>query len=375
MHQIFGQMRIEERFPDAQGSLLLEKIFKIYQIGDLTDVEWLLPSGGRAIIDRPINSRRHAVVDNTYAQSILTRGVVEGVRGEPWMLFSENQSMPLLAITWASLSRSFYFALETAPTNPFIVSSLRTGLRRVRRLHEKCPADVIEFLRDYHNQFHEGCRFSFVELLSSIPSMEEGWKAAKAKLGVTSRLGAGASLANTDVMTYEKLYWQHIRSAHEGKVTSWKQYDSAKALVHVLVRLRLWDDFLSFCQAKVNFLQTGLNHESTIISLHGIMVAITTKFEKIHDANDKELIKVALKEGCKFALPLSCGSDEIQLPWLFEKTNIQIISRIHTAMSESKVYQDAAAAKAKAERPVSAPTIAQASIGCKGRLRLALCPR
>lgn len=266
MHQLYGRMRIDERFPDEGGSLRLDRIFACYQIGPLTDTAWFMPDGSRSIIDHGINSRRHAVVDNVYAQSILTRGVVDGVRGEPWMIFSEGQQLPLQAITWASLSRSFYHAAQMEPDNKFIKNALKAGLRRCRRLHENTPDDVIAWLRDYHNQFHGGARFSFTELLTEIPEIEEGWVAYRTQHGITARLGAGTAGGDSKTaVTYEKVYWQWVKANHDGKVSSWKQYDSAKSLVHGLKKMKIWDSFLELCQSRVNFLQNGLNHETVLI--------------------------------------------------------------------------------------------------------------
>ena len=57
-----------------------------------------------------MNSRRHDVWDSELADSILERGMVTGVAGEPWMQFSESFTFPLRAITWGSRCRAFYKA-------------------------------------------------------------------------------------------------------------------------------------------------------------------------------------------------------------------------------------------------------------------------
>ena len=351
MNQLYGKMRIEDRFPDEDGALRLQRIFKIYQVGELEDVKWFQEDGSKAIISHPINSRRHTVVDNAYTQSILTRGIVEGVRGEPWLAYSRGQNLPMLAISWGSLSRSFYHAVEIASSNPFVLSALAAGLRGCRRLHERTPEDVIAWLRDYHNQFHGGASYSFAELLTDITEIEEGWVAYKTKNGITARLGAGSS---GNSLTYEKLYWQWVQKNHDGKVSSWKQYDSAKSLVHTLMRLRLWDEFMKFCQTQVNYLQHGLSQEAALISLHAISVTITAKFEKILP---QQFLRIAILEGVKYALPLieppgnvDADTSVWRTEWLFEKPNATSIQKILTSMESSKVYYQTDAPACKRQK-------------------------
>ena len=71
-------------------------------------------------------------------------------------------------ITWGTLSTAFYEAHVMAPDNENVVASLAEGLPNAAVYHSRTPADVIRFLRDYHNQFHNGSGYSVIELLQDI---------------------------------------------------------------------------------------------------------------------------------------------------------------------------------------------------------------
>ncbi|CAK9053779.1 unnamed protein product, partial [Durusdinium trenchii] len=68
-----------------------------------------------------------------YVTSCKQRGIVEGVRGEPWLVMPAPDSLgekkgPYLALSFGSLTESFYTALLEEPNNENLKLSLTRGL-------------------------------------------------------------------------------------------------------------------------------------------------------------------------------------------------------------------------------------------------------
>ena len=119
----------------------------------------------KAITRHPLNSRFQSGVKQAYIASLKMRGIVEGVRGEAWMMGS---STGYLALSFASLTESFYMALEDDPCNESLLLTLNKGLE-CRLLSNKMPSNIVRYLVNLHNRFHSGSGTSFVELVKMVP--------------------------------------------------------------------------------------------------------------------------------------------------------------------------------------------------------------
>lgn len=129
----------------------------------------------RNIARHPCNSRQQSGVKAAYVTSCKQRGIVEGVRGEPWLVMPAPDSLgekkgPYLALSFGSLTESFYTALLEEPNNENLKLSLTRGLES-RLIHHATPTAVLKFLVSYHNRFHSGSANSFLDVLWLVPDV------------------------------------------------------------------------------------------------------------------------------------------------------------------------------------------------------------
>ena len=131
----------------------------------------------RNIVRHKTNPRQHEGVKKQYIQSVKMRGIVEDVRGGLWAVEAErverNGHMttgPAQAVTFGSLTESFYAALHEEPENPMLLQSLSKGLE-ARILSAKTLMSVLKYLVTFHNHFHAGAATSFVELVQMVPDV------------------------------------------------------------------------------------------------------------------------------------------------------------------------------------------------------------
>eukprot|EP00971_Amphidinium_carterae_P325981 6456573-Amphidinium_carterae.1 len=75
-------------------------------------------------------------------------------------------------------------------------ASVEKGLPGCRILHPNTPNNVLQWLRDYHNQFHGGHSRTPSELLLHVDTMEEAWSAQRTVIGITAKSKG-----------YESQYW------------------------------------------------------------------------------------------------------------------------------------------------------------------------
>ena len=104
----------------------------------------------RNIIRHPLNSRQQSSVRLAYVASCKARGVVEGVRGEAWLMQpspsdSIQEKTPYLALSYGSLSEAFYQACCDSPDNDNLMVSVKKGLE-ARILSQGTPPVVVRLL-------------------------------------------------------------------------------------------------------------------------------------------------------------------------------------------------------------------------------------
>jgi len=137
-----------------------------------------IPSDPRMknIVRHRLNNRVQNGVRECYKQSVKLRGIVEGVRGEPWVCEpgidpkTGEKAGPYEALSFASLVESFYSALDEDGENPNLRLTLNKGLE-CRILHSRAPPAVLKYLVHLHNRFHQGSSTSFVDLLGVVPDV------------------------------------------------------------------------------------------------------------------------------------------------------------------------------------------------------------
>ena len=196
---------INARYPDLEGQLLLNRVIEDFAIHQEENVPLFTtdPSTGQP---QPLcaphvdNHRKQQLVVDSYKQSVLQHGVVWGVRGSPWAMYSAGNRPPYHMLTWGTMVRGIYDALQQDPTNSNPrLKELRTGgLRKCMLFHWQTPSDVRSFLRDFHNQFGGGSTNHFISWLKCCLDCEARWKAS----ALAQEGGAGG---------YSSRRWKYIQ--------------------------------------------------------------------------------------------------------------------------------------------------------------------
>lgn len=129
----------------------------------------------RNIIRHELNNRYQSGVKQAYKVSLRMRGIVEGARGEAWLLQPEvdlngEKVSGYKALSFASLTESFYASLTEDSGNENLLMSLSKGLE-CRILSNRMPGAIIRYLVNLHNRFHKGSGTSFVELIKMVPDV------------------------------------------------------------------------------------------------------------------------------------------------------------------------------------------------------------
>eukprot|EP00959_Pyramimonas_sp_CCMP1952_P387427 8119238-Pyramimonas_sp.AAC.1 len=85
--------------------------------------------------------------------------------------------MPALMVTYGALSRAVYKAAKKWPENRMVQVSLTRGLRNATLFDSRTPKDVIRWLRDWHNEFHNGSRFTLLQYWEHLNDMSAEYQA------------------------------------------------------------------------------------------------------------------------------------------------------------------------------------------------------
>ena len=85
---VFSVRQIKHEVPDSNAPLVT--------------VPWFLEDGSRAIVRHPANKRSQKSVKEKYKRGILTHGILEGCRGEAWLV-AQGHGQPYLAVTFGTL--------------------------------------------------------------------------------------------------------------------------------------------------------------------------------------------------------------------------------------------------------------------------------
>lgn len=217
-------------------------------------IPWFGPHGDKNCIPHPENIRRHDTVVQEYIESVNEHGVVQDCRGRLYAVQSSVDGAPgtmaggypLQLITWGTLGRAFYLAVEqdVNQKNEQIQTSLCRGLSSICVLDHRTPPDVYNFLKWYHNQFHEGQGDSFLQLLSDVPEIEAGFVA----WSTTSHPGPRSLKKSESQQVAE-----YLEERCKGKFNSWNEYDMTKVIFHELRDAKIYQELCDLASKVVNF--------------------------------------------------------------------------------------------------------------------------
>eukprot|EP00969_Alexandrium_andersonii_P259015 11452528-Alexandrium_andersonii.AAC.1 len=156
---------IQKRYPGLEGKVLLDKIVRTYGVHNDITLPFFDKHEHRALFRHPRNQRLQTLVETNYKNSILDKGIMQGVRGTAWCTYSKGRTLPYLMVTYGTLSSAFYRAHTEQPYNANVVSTLNSGIAHAIVFHEDTPDDVLDFLKEEHNSYHTGAHTSFLETL------------------------------------------------------------------------------------------------------------------------------------------------------------------------------------------------------------------
>ena len=286
--RIYGpRNNIHERFPGLTGLRLLNKVNSWYRVPPKNrHVKLFSEDGARLFEMQSDNIRDQKVVEDDYVRSVLTKGNVSGVRGQPWAVLSEGEQPPFNLISYGTLARAIYRAAQAEPDNPNVLATLEQGLENLQVYSSKTPIDVIRWLRDFHNEFHGGSGFTVLELLKLVEKIEAQWKAHATLKGL--------SVSNV------KAREEWINSAYPGKVASNHNYCEAKATIHAMRRLGVYDEVTKMIGQLCDFNDRGLKNDELVSALHELTVIMEGKFRV---SMAKPMQRIIIAESIKFMIP------------------------------------------------------------------------
>ena len=234
-----------------------------------------------------------------------------------------------------------YIAHSRQPDNEMVKRSINAGLQHATLFKPETPTDVLEWLRDWHNEFHCGTGHTFLQLFAIIPTIEAAWRSHTIKEGITARHGKNGKKAS-------ELCFEFIKDKFpQAKVTCMSLFDCSKCFIHSLGRLGLMKEFTSFMGAACQFNNPALRAEATVYNFHALMICIS-KFDGDYTTNSMQQVAM---ECMAFMVPLTGSALNYvsrKPPWALEKFDNTIIARLKTTMEESVVMKRARAAEDKA---------------------------
>ncbi|CAL1146288.1 unnamed protein product [Cladocopium goreaui] len=235
-----------DEFQGLKGHLLVEAVFGKYGAGTAT-IPWLLNGKERAIKPDSTNRPIMESLAEAYADRILTSGLNVDCSGRAWMVFGQNNSLPVHAITFNHRSEAMYRALTRDPESPYVKKALSTGLESVRMLRPDTPDSVRRMLCSMHNQYHEGTGETWLALLDKAEELMEAWDA--------KNNGPGGSGLTTRHKEYDTCLERFLFK--EKQATAWggslNFFKSTTILNNYLTKFAVKDEVRRFCNERMNF--------------------------------------------------------------------------------------------------------------------------
>ena len=152
--------------------------------------------GSRKIWRAQCNQRRQRATTGKYKKSVLARGIVPGVRGDAFFTLSPENLEPFDAVTFGSLTDSFYLAAAEDPKNGYIKHIIENGIE-CWVLDGRMPETVKEWVKFYHNKFHCGSELTVGEALSKTVSVHNQWRVYADTRGICAHAVAGGTSYQT----------------------------------------------------------------------------------------------------------------------------------------------------------------------------------
>ena len=302
------------------------------------------------IVPHELNFRHQDQVERKYTNSLRRFGNVPGVRGEPWFQVSQGGGAPYKAITYSTLSRSMYRAVEEDPANPLIIASIERGLPNCILFDENMPDDCVGWLRDWHNSFHEGSSVSFLELLKLVKDAHADWVAHADASGLKTRsCGSGEN-------SYEARRYKFVTEQHPNKWDSRNHFEATLAVYNYLKDKSVYENVCTILGDITDFTKRGFRGDIALHNMHSITTCMR-EFD-VDKTIPQDDIKLLLQESLKFCVPtgppISTNKQagyRSSLSFYFDRHSSDLVAVIKTPMDGSTVYKKAAQSAKKILQP------------------------
>lgn len=126
-----SQTSVQVRWPGLSEAERLEKALSVYSISTNASIHWFDESGHPLMKPHPDNNRPHEQHIKKLIKKCQKFGVRPEIRGQPWAVMSDNNKPPYLMVSWGSLSRAAYRALQESPENVLLAKSMERPLSGV----------------------------------------------------------------------------------------------------------------------------------------------------------------------------------------------------------------------------------------------------
>ena len=292
-HFFSNEKKIDELFPDTTGNIRLAAIFKVYAVPDAEarhKLNFFDASGKPTMEKASCNQRANYAVKENYKKGILQKGLINGVRGDPWIIKSAVEGKPHQCLTFGTLTSAIY-ELAADPkhkTNRFLNQTLLGGLPNVVFLRSRIPPVVQAWLRDFHNQF-AGSRLTICDLLDVCSDAESAWKARRVLTGLSSRS-----------CIYQAEMYKFVRDNFESAFKSENSFQQIKALLSQVKRWEL-DCHLKEMSDKIDYMRPDIPDTETMLHVCHDVISLIEGHASAWWPNN--VVCLLIVEALSFCLP------------------------------------------------------------------------
>lgn len=290
---------LADLFGDLDGMQLWSAIRETYQVGPRIDIPFFIDDTDEPnIVTHSLNKRNQKMKERRFAGSIIRRGLAQSARGDPVMVYNKDRKPPHGAITFGSLTNAFFLAKSWRPLHPNVLDAVKRGLEAVVMLHEDMPPVIIRWVINFFNSFFDGAEASFLDKMKEANEVQDRWRLYKDQKKMTVSSMGGQT-------KYSAAYKTWLLDNHKQAFAFWNHYEIAKSMYNELVAAGIWESFVEFCEAHVDFLEPSLSPPWGVLASMKDLFLIVKGYEKQCE-DDKILYQALLLESLRFCLPV-CG--------------------------------------------------------------------
>ena len=248
-----------------------------------------------------LNHRAQAAVIRRYAEKIKAYGNAYEARGRAVAVETHRRDngAPYLLVSYGTLYRGLELAKTLWPDNENVKHAYQAGLP-IDVMHARTPKHIVEWVRDWLNQFHGGVEVSCLELMMKVREANANWK-VYADGKIDSRAGGPTG--------YSQQRFKWVVGKYPG-FPSPTVLDKAISLDNTF-KERQWCDYMRrlfhYMGEYVDFGLSGFSQGNAIQNLN----AWTSSLDAIKDAVPAEDMHIVHWEGVKFMLPMSAAVNEV----------------------------------------------------------------